>query len=444
MKTKPILAIAAILLLFATLATNTMTAGTIATLMDTGDGTSDGTTAGGSGCTGTELTVDDTTLQTFHNNRNAVQAAQTLLSNTPDPANGNLAFTPIMVAGILGNWTVESGITFDKLEHKDENLGGRLDGTKQSNDFARSWARRGAYGLGIAQWTWCKDAGGDGNRACALIDLAESMGRNWYDPDVQMRMVVNELAGPYHGVYERLKESTTAGDAARIWLRQYEGVDNGTGDVRAQAAENLLPAIQSLAAGGATTVSMGDSCDTAASMSGMVEGEAPDAREAGRTFAWMCSAMGVCKDGDYGQASSLPSAWKAWMRQYMNGLGYQCFWYAYMRAAMVHGNTSAWSPYLGAGYPSGIRDGQQGVSYDTQPRAGDLVANDGTPDELASAGEHIAFIEQVKADGTLVISEGNYGEPAGGWTTYNRRELHSKGDYVHYRYLHYKAWDAAA
>ena len=132
------------------------------------------------------------------------------------------------------------------------------------------------------------------------------------------------------------------------------------------------------------------------------------------------------------------------MRQYMNGLGYQCFWYAYMRAAMVHGNTSAWSPYLGAGYPSGIRDGQQGVSYDTQPRAGDLVANDGTPDELASAGEHIAFIEQVKADGTLVISEGNYGEPAGGWTTYNRRELHSKGDYVHYRYLHYKAWDAAA
>lgn len=413
------------------------------------------------------VSVDASVAAAFNNNADAIRAAQSLLFGDYGTNLNGLTFTPTMVAGILGNYAVESGITFDKLEHKDENSGGALDGTKQSNEFARSWGRRGAYGLGIAQWTWCKDAGGDGNRACALVDLAESMDKNWYEPDVQVQMMVNELSGGYrNSVYDVITQDSSASDVAWDWFRHYEGItkDNGTGDQRAATAGSLLPALETLKStdgsktGNMVTLTSGgggdgsDSPSCAATVgngtAGGVDGEAPSRDEAGGTFGWMCDAVGVCKDGDYGQDSpNLSAAWRNWASKKHD---YQCYWYAFMRAAMVHGKTDKWME-ISEAYPSYIKDGESDgvygakIHFSNEPKAGYLICNDGTTStELANGGghEHIAFIEKVNDDGSLVISEGNWNDGGNGlWTSYNKRTLKDKGDFAHYHFMYYDEWN---
>lgn len=142
-----------------------------------------------------------------------------------------LHFTRTMVAGIIGNFTVESGVTFARTEHRDYGAGDAKR-VRMSNDEIDQWTAQGANGIGIAQWTW------NPGRAKKLTDMARRMHKQWYEPEPQLQLIVDELAGPYrNSVYAPLSRDSTPSDAATTWLLHYEGVNNGTASQREAAAQ---------------------------------------------------------------------------------------------------------------------------------------------------------------------------------------------------------------
>lgn len=98
-------------------------------------------------------------------------------------SNGGKPLTKEQAAGIAGNFAAESGFGFDVTE------GHVMDGA--SNEQVDAWTRGGPRGLGMAQWTW------NPGRAGTLIELARSMGKNWFDAEVQFQMIHNEMDGAY-------------------------------------------------------------------------------------------------------------------------------------------------------------------------------------------------------------------------------------------------------
>lgn len=98
-------------------------------------------------------------------------------------ANGNKPLTKEQAAAVAGNFAAESGFGFDVTQNH------VMDGA--SNEQVDAWTRQGPNGLGMAQWTW------NPGRAGTLIQLAKSMSKNWYDPEVQFQMILNEMDGAY-------------------------------------------------------------------------------------------------------------------------------------------------------------------------------------------------------------------------------------------------------
>ncbi len=91
-----------------------------------------------------------------------------------------------------------------------------------------------------------------------------------------------------------------------------------------------------------------------------------------------------------------------------------CTWYAYNRRAQIGrqigsfwGNASSWA-YAGAAAGFGVTRGNPGV--------GDIMQNGG------GAG-HVAVVEEVRADGSIVVSEMNYYSNGGGWNRISYRTL---------------------
>lgn len=100
---------------------------------------------------------------------------------------GGRPMTSQEAAGFASNFAQESGSNTLALE------GVFTDSEKEqykSNAAARAWsAGRSGNGLGLAQWT--------GGRNTKLLDLADSMGKEWWQPEVQFAMLKNELDGSY-------------------------------------------------------------------------------------------------------------------------------------------------------------------------------------------------------------------------------------------------------
>jgi hypothetical protein len=69
-------------------------------------------------------------------------------------------------------------------------------------------------GFGLAQWT--------GPRRRALERFAEANGQDVSNPDVQLDFIVHELNGTESEAYQRLLNTTNAGEAADAFLRYYE------------------------------------------------------------------------------------------------------------------------------------------------------------------------------------------------------------------------------
>lgn len=107
-----------------------------------------------------------------------------------------------------------------------------------------------------------------------------------------------------------------------------------------------------------------------------------------------------------------------------NGYAYgYCTWYAYERRAQLGrpvggnwGNASSWAAYArGAGF-----------LVNRTPEVGAVMQNGG------GAG-HVAIVEQVLPDGSIVLSEMNY---AGGWNRVTKGRTLSAGQAANYTFIH--------
>lgn len=151
---------------------------------------------------------------------------------------GGKPMTKKQAAGVLGNFIAESGITFAKAERKSSaNQSGQLD--MMSNAEARRFTVDHApAGLGLAQWTW------NPGRAKDLLDMADSMNKNWYDAEVQLTLIKKELDGSYYG--PRLisagfnDDSKSAEDLTTIFHNIYEGSNDQNMDRRHKGANDFL------------------------------------------------------------------------------------------------------------------------------------------------------------------------------------------------------------
>lgn len=184
---------------------------------------------------------------------NAETGAGKVNANQTEEKNAKMAYSlfktygmsDAAVAGILGNWTVESHIDPTILEGfsgiEMYHIGPRK---KAALAHLGSYARKvaaaaggnySAYGkcpgLGLGQWT--------SGRGLALMAFAKKMGgdHHWYDMDVQLAWVLAEPQSA-HGRLNLKKygKHTDVDDATRDWFLNWEGIDNGTLPQRQAAA----------------------------------------------------------------------------------------------------------------------------------------------------------------------------------------------------------------
>lgn len=203
----------------------------------------DNCTANGS-VSGVEIPTDATVEQ----NRDAMMS---WLMKNNFKSNGNKPLTKEQASAVAGNFAAESGFGFDVTQNH------VMDGAP--NDQVDNWTRQGPNGLGMAQWTW------NPGRAGVLIDLARSMGKNWYDPEVQFQMILNEMDGAYG---PRLASAGffasggKPGDLAIIFHDIYEGSAD-TPSMKQRRAQMAEDAFANANVGGYSP-SGGDNCQQTA------------------------------------------------------------------------------------------------------------------------------------------------------------------------------------
>lgn len=159
------------------------------------------------------------------------------------------------IAGILGNWTVESGIDPTTIEgYYSEKY--TMSSTKQgyADDLSnytlnklfplysgRVSINKNAYkasdgkyypGIGLGQWT--------GPRAKSLIDVASGKGRKWYDLAAQLDFMVNEDSRSSWIKNWINSEESSPENAASTFLSKWEGIMNGTLGKRQSSAKDYF------------------------------------------------------------------------------------------------------------------------------------------------------------------------------------------------------------
>lgn len=162
-------------------------------------------------------------------------------------SNGNKPLTKEQAAAVAGNFAAESGFGFKVTE------GHTMDGA--SNEQVDAWTRGGPRGLGMAQWTW------NPGRAGTLISLAKSMGKNWYDPEVQFQMILNEMDGAYGPRLASAGFFASGGQPGKlaiIFHDIYEGSAD-TASMKERRAQMAEDAFKNGKAGGYSS-SGGDNC----------------------------------------------------------------------------------------------------------------------------------------------------------------------------------------
>lgn len=161
-------------------------------------------------------------------------------------------FGKTQIAALLGNWTIESSMHFNVT------YGHQKDGASNS-DLASWLSGKSVAPIGLVQW--------NGGRASALVKLADSEGKQWYDGSVQMKMFLNEMQAEYgktlegHGFFSTDDLQT----ATRIVQDYYEvpalpGTPAAAAELskRYAAAQTVAKAI-----GGMSTTTVEASCDDA-------------------------------------------------------------------------------------------------------------------------------------------------------------------------------------
>ena len=138
------------------------------------------------------VSVNPQILAELENNASEARIVQDLMGQGGLNMNG-LSFTPMMIAGILGNWMVESAGTFNPA----------ITGAGDHH--------------GLAQW--------GGNRWNNVLQLGDP-------PTIQteVQYALNELAGGYRKAYEALQSAQTVETAVLAIAAYYEICPNGNGN----------------------------------------------------------------------------------------------------------------------------------------------------------------------------------------------------------------------
>lgn len=127
----------------------------------------------------------------------------------------DLGISRTQAAGIVGNLMQESGL------NPSINQGGKIGKPDPS-----------APGYGWVQWS--------GPRRKEYENFARQQGLDPGSPAANYAFLVKELTGPYSGVLNRLKQTSSVADAARIIFAEYEIPGDGSLPVRTEYANQSL------------------------------------------------------------------------------------------------------------------------------------------------------------------------------------------------------------
>ena len=94
-----------------------------------------------------------------------------------DKLHGDYGFSGEAVAGILGNWSVETGGTFDPKAVEGYIGNFSVENAKKETNSANK-------GIGYGQWTF--------SRHTELVEYAKEQGKDWWDSDLQLDYMVKK------------------------------------------------------------------------------------------------------------------------------------------------------------------------------------------------------------------------------------------------------------
>lgn len=124
-----------------------------------------------------------------------------------------LGLTRAQIAGVLGNFQLESGFN------------------PRINEGGRVGAPAGAGGYGLAQWT--------GGRQTGLINYAKKKGLDPGSIEAQADFLAYELQGPEKRAFESLKGAVSPEESARRFLTDFERAGIPKTDQRQKAARAI-------------------------------------------------------------------------------------------------------------------------------------------------------------------------------------------------------------
>lgn len=358
----------------------------------------------------TSVTVSAAEAAQFNNNADALIAARSLLYGDYGTDLKGLTFTATMVAGIFGNWQRESGITFDSMEN--------TTGKKHaSNADARAFAESGAHGIGIVQWTWCASSG-NGNRACALLDVADSLHKSWYQPEVQIQFMIDEMSTSYRSVYDAMAKASNEKEVASIFMRRYEVPANFSHEepLREKYATELLPLVQKVtkADGSAAapptsaTAATDTGGDTAVDSNGCQTQAASDTTTTASVQPGSASPVSAAQLQEWMKQDkdALPAGFNPNHATGDSGNAYsfsQCTWWAYTRRHQLGLPVGS---YLGNGGQWADSARKLGYWVDKTARhPGDIIVFHPGLYQSSAVYGHVAIVEKINADGSITTSE---------------------------------------
>ena len=329
---------------------------------------------------------------------------------------------------------------------------GALAVAYRESNFRLDAQNPGGGVAGIFQWSGFSN-GVNGNRITSEGSI-KAGDTSTLTLENQLKLLKYELSNGYRKARDTVGRATDPVQAAKDWSLYYEGVslDDGQSKIDSitqwageacdahnchsvKADESKLgnnDAVNASSDSSSSSTTLKELfCGTNESGDGATNGAVNGSQQCdkgGCDFSWMCSAMNICHNGDYGV---IPARYN-----------YQCVWYAWTRAAMVHkGYDSSWSTVMGNGGDIWANaNGRPGWTVDGTPKAGDLISMSG----ISSAG-HVAFVEKVENSGgswKIYISEGNVVAPYNGqWGGYRTRWMtQSEVSSVNGHFVRHESW----
>ena len=329
---------------------------------------------------------------------------------------------------------------------------GALAVAYRESNFRLDAQNPGGGVAGIFQWSGFSN-GVNGNRITSEGSI-KAGDTSTLTLENQLKLLKYELSNGYRKARDTVGRATDPVQAAKDWSLYYEGVslDDGQSKIDSitqwageacdahnchsvKADESKLgnnDAVNASSDSSSSSTTLKELfCGTNESGDGATNGAVNGAQQCdkgGCDFSWMCSAMNICHNGDHGV---IPAPYN-----------YQCVWYAWTRAAMVHkGYDSSWRTVMGNGGDIWANaNGRPGWTVDGTPKAGDLISMSG----ISSAG-HVAFVEKVENSGgswKIYISEGNVVPPYDGqWGGYRTRWMtQSEVSSVNGHFVRHESW----